>query len=312
LPTPIFGLDVPAGGGWNNAGSPKSEIPIDLGPLRPAEEALRAERLGFDFISVNDHVLGEPLYEAWTVLAWLAAITSRIRVVPRVIGLPYREPTLLAKMAETLDRLSEGRLILGLGAGSGDAEYRAMGLPPDTVGHRVTALGEAIEIIRGLWSGEEFSFDGQRYHVDRARLLPEPEHRIPIWLGTERPRALRLTGRLGDGWFPSYGHPSPADAPASFRVIRTAALEAGRDPDAIEKIYNIGVSFDQEPQADLVGSPGEIADRLIDFCAIGFTGFNFKPFGDRQVQVQRLAEEVLPDVREAVAVTHRVAGEHAR
>jgi alkanesulfonate monooxygenase SsuD/methylene tetrahydromethanopterin reductase-like flavin-dependent oxidoreductase (luciferase family) len=303
--TPIFGLDIPAGGGWNTAGPPRTEIPAKLGQISPVDEVIRAESLGFDFVSVNDHMLGEPLYEGWTLLTWLAAVTSNIRVVPRVIGLPYREPAVLAKMAETLDRLSDGRLILGLGAGSGDEEYRAMGLPDDTVGMRISALEEAIKIIRGLWSQPEFTFEGHRYRTDHAILLPKPEHQIPIWLGTERPRALRLTGQTADGWFPSFGHPAPTEAAASIAALEAAAREAGRDPSLISKIYNIGVSFSQEPQADLVGSPRAITERLIDFWGLGFTGFNFKPYGDRQLQVERLAEEVLPAVRETLAANER-------
>jgi len=95
----------------------------------PVAQARTAEDLGFDFVSANDHVHGpDPRYEAWTMLSWIAAETSRIRVATRVLGLPYRSPAVVAKMAETFDRLSNGRLILGLGAGASDEEFRALGL----------------------------------------------------------------------------------------------------------------------------------------------------------------------------------------
>src|SRR5437867_5920593 len=95
----------------------------------PVAQARRAEELGFDFVSANDHPSGTtPTFELWTMLAWIAAATSRIRVASRVLGVPYRPPAMVAKMAETLDRLSGGRLILGMGGGSGDEELRAFGL----------------------------------------------------------------------------------------------------------------------------------------------------------------------------------------
>ena len=110
----VFGLDV-------STSAAPGEDPLD--------RARRAEELGFDFVSANDHPSGtNPTFELWTLLAWLAAGTSRIRVASRVLGVPYRAPPMVAKMAESLDRLSGGRLILGMGGGSGDEEMRAFGL----------------------------------------------------------------------------------------------------------------------------------------------------------------------------------------
>src|SRR4051812_4572240 len=112
MPDPLFGLDLPA-----------------TTDLDPAAEGRRAEALGFDFVSSSDHPEGtQPTHEVWTMLSWVAAATSRIRVATRVLGVPYRAPAMVAKMAETLDRLSGGRLILGLGGGYADEEFRAFGL----------------------------------------------------------------------------------------------------------------------------------------------------------------------------------------
>ncbi|HUR04841.1 MAG TPA: LLM class flavin-dependent oxidoreductase, partial [Nonomuraea sp.] len=119
----------------------------------PVGDARLAEELGFDFVSTSDHPCGtSPTYEIWTLLTWIAAATSRIRVATRVLGVPYRPPAMVAKMAESLHRLSGGRLILGLGGGYSDEEFRAFGLGVPTPREKVDGMVEAIHIIRGLWS----------------------------------------------------------------------------------------------------------------------------------------------------------------
>src|SRR5205823_2778371 len=139
--------------------------------IGPVETARAAEELGFDFVSASDHPCGSnPTYETWTMLGWVAAATSRVRVASRVLGLPYRAPAMVAKMAETLSRLSEGRLILGLGGGYSDNEFRAFGLGVPTPAEKITGLEEALTIIKGLWSQSRFSFDGQRYQTEEADL----------------------------------------------------------------------------------------------------------------------------------------------
>jgi alkanesulfonate monooxygenase SsuD/methylene tetrahydromethanopterin reductase-like flavin-dependent oxidoreductase (luciferase family) len=280
----LLGLDIPAAGGLDD----------------PAGAAADAEALGFDFISNNDHVLGrDPRYEGWTLLAWLTAATSRVRVVSRVLGVPYRNPALVAKMAESLDRLSGGRLVLGLGAGSGEAEYRAMGMPDASLAARVTDLADTIETLRGLWTGEPFSYSGRAFGLDDAQIAPRAEHPIPIWLGASGPRGLDLIGRAADGWIPSLPYVSPADAPGKIASIRRAAAQVGRDADALDLIYNVEVAFDANAAADLAGPPAQLADQLRGFLALGFSGFNFLVVGpDRSAGVDRLAREVVPLLRQ--------------
>jgi alkanesulfonate monooxygenase SsuD/methylene tetrahydromethanopterin reductase-like flavin-dependent oxidoreductase (luciferase family) len=277
------------------------DVPTRIGEVSdPAEAAREAERLGFDFVSVNDHLLGSgPRYEGWTLLAWLARATSRLRVASRVLGVPYRHPVQVAKMAETLDRLSNGRLILGLGAGSGEAEYVAMGLGAGGIRERVQGLEEAVALIRGLWTSSAFTHDGERYRVVDAELEPKPGHHIPVWLGAVGPRGLDLVGRSADGWIPSLGTVQPDRAAGMIARIRAAAAAAGRNADEIARVYNIEVSFTAPPEAELVsGPPAAVAERLIGFLRLGFTGFNFLVDGpDRNDQVARLAEEVIPAVR---------------
>jgi alkanesulfonate monooxygenase SsuD/methylene tetrahydromethanopterin reductase-like flavin-dependent oxidoreductase (luciferase family) len=290
MPDLLFGLDLPA---LADSGSD------------PVAEARQAEALGFDFVSTSDHPCGtQPTYETWTMLSWVAANTTRIRVATRVLGVPYRPPAILAKMAETLDRLSHGRLILGLGGGYSDEEFRAFGLKVPTPRDKVDGLAEAIQITRGLWSQPAFTFPGRLYQTYAADLQPKPEQHIPIWLGTFGDRALTLTGRLADGWIPSLGMAPPERIPAMRARILAGARAADRPPEAITCTYNLGIRIDEQapPQPSTVsGAPGAVTDELIGFVKLGFTALNFQPIGpDRREQIERLAREVIPAVRAGI------------
>jgi alkanesulfonate monooxygenase SsuD/methylene tetrahydromethanopterin reductase-like flavin-dependent oxidoreductase (luciferase family) len=268
----------------------------------PAAEARDAEELGFDFVSVNDHPCGiVPTYETWTMLAWMAAGTSRIRVAPRVLGVPYRPPPMVAKMAETLNRLSGGRLILGLGGGASDEEFRAFGLGVPTPKEKIDGLEDAVRIIRGLWSTPDFTFEGRRYRTTLANLEPKPDHRIPIWLGTFGIRGLAVTGRFADGWIPSLGFAPPDQVSAMRERVLSAAREAGRQPEEITCCYNLEVRVDGESDARprvVTGTPDELAERLHGFVRMGFGAMNFILMGpDQDEQREILAREVIPAIR---------------
>ena len=151
----IFGLDI----------SPR------LAFGAPVPRAQRDAALGFDFVSTSDHPCGdEPTYETWTMLTWIAASTQRLRIATRVLGVPYRPPAMVAKMAETLDRLAGGRLILGLGGGYSDEEFRAFGLGVPTPREKVDGMVDAIHIMRGLWSQAELTYTGSRYRTEQAAM----------------------------------------------------------------------------------------------------------------------------------------------
>jgi alkanesulfonate monooxygenase SsuD/methylene tetrahydromethanopterin reductase-like flavin-dependent oxidoreductase (luciferase family) len=235
------------------------------------------------------------------MLSWIAASTSRIRVATRVLGVPYRNPAVVAKMAETLHRLSGGRLILGLGGGYSDEEFRAFGLDERSPRDKVDGLEEAIHIARGLWSDRDFSFRGRLSRTDHAEMEPKPERPIPIWLGTYGRRGLEITGRLADGWIPSLGFAPPEEVKAMRDRVIGSARAAGRDPEEITCVYNVGILVDEgaEAQTDVVsGSPDAVVERLLDFLRIGFAGLNFIPAGGNQrEQVERLAREVIPALR---------------
>jgi alkanesulfonate monooxygenase SsuD/methylene tetrahydromethanopterin reductase-like flavin-dependent oxidoreductase (luciferase family) len=270
----------------------------------PVRDAQTAETLGFDFVSASDHLHGaSPTYETWTMLSWIAAATSRIGVATRVLGLPYRNPAVLAKMAETFDRLSGGRLILGLGAGAADEEFRGFGLDVRPPRDKVDGLAEAIRIIRGVWTQPSFTFGGRLYRTEAAELTPKPERRIPIWLGTFGNRALDVTGRLADGWIPSLGHASPEQVQVMRARMLAAARAAGRDPAEITCAYNLQVRLEDRPGSDpgmVSGPTAAVAERLLEFAGMGFSTLNLITAGPGEdEQLERIAREVIPAVRSA-------------
>jgi probable F420-dependent oxidoreductase len=270
----------------------------------PVADARRAEQLGFDFVSASDHLHGEqPTFEPWTMLSWIAAATSRVRVATRVLAVPYRQPAVVAKMAESLDRLSGGRLILGLGGGALDEEFRAFGLGVRSPRDKVDGLEEAVRVIRGLWSQPTFTFDGRLYRADGAELEPKPDHRIPVWLGTYGRRALALTGRLADGWIPSLGYAPPEQVTVMRERVLAAARQAGRDPGEITCAYNLEVRVDEHAGARpsvVSGPPDAVTERLLGFLELGFTALNLIPAGPgKDDQTERLARDVLPALRAA-------------
>jgi alkanesulfonate monooxygenase SsuD/methylene tetrahydromethanopterin reductase-like flavin-dependent oxidoreductase (luciferase family) len=178
----------------------------------------------------------------------------------------------MAKMAETLDRLSSGRLILGPGGGSSNDEFRALGLPVPSRRDKVDGLEEAIAITRGLWSQRSFTYRGRLYRTDVAELEPKPDRRIPIWLGVFGNRALALTGRVADGWIPTLEAAPPERVAVMRERILASARDAGRDPGAVTCAYNLEVRVDEDPttKPSVVAGPADaVVDRLIGFVELG-------------------------------------------
>lgn len=205
------------------------------------ETAALADELGFDLVGVQDHPYQRRFFDTWTLLVAIAMRTQRITVFPDVANLPLRPPAMLAKAAASLDILSGGRLELGLGAGGFWDAIKAYGGPVRTPAESVSALEEAIHVIRLLWSGQHgIKFTGKFYSLAGAHSGPVPTHPIGIWLGAYRPRMLSLIGRLADGWVPSLGYVQPNDLTEGNRRIDEAASAAGRDPRSIRRILNAG------------------------------------------------------------------------
>ena len=164
--------------------------------------AQEVERLGLDYVAVQDHPYQRRFVDTWTLLSMIAAVTSRVGIFPDVANLPLRPPAVMAKAAASIDVLSGGRFELGLGAGAFWDAIAAYGGPRRAPGESLAALAEAIEVIRMVWSGERnLRFDGQHYHLRGAHSGPVPEHPIGIWLGVYGPRAA--PGGAGGRWLGS-------------------------------------------------------------------------------------------------------------
>jgi alkanesulfonate monooxygenase SsuD/methylene tetrahydromethanopterin reductase-like flavin-dependent oxidoreductase (luciferase family) len=267
----------------------------------PAADARHAEDLGFDLVTVMDHLPGSrPAFETWTEMTWVAAATERILVGSNVLGMPYRHPAVTAKMAETLQGLSGGRLVLGIGGGGSNAEFAAFGLPARPPKEKVDAFEEGVEIIRRLWAGGPVTFEGEHYSVRQAEISPLPEALIPLWFGVYGPRSLRLAGRLANGWLPSYRFAPPDRWVEGRDRIRRAAEEAGRDPDAIDYAYNIGVRVDERAEQRpgmIAGPPDQVTEGLEAILELGVTFPVIWTAGEGVEQRERLAKEVLPNLR---------------
>jgi alkanesulfonate monooxygenase SsuD/methylene tetrahydromethanopterin reductase-like flavin-dependent oxidoreductase (luciferase family) len=235
------------------------------------------------------------------MLAFIAAATERIGLATRVLGIPYRAPAMVAKMAETLDRLSGGRLILGLGGGSGDDEHRAFGLGVRTPKEKTDGLIEAVDIIRGLWHEASFSYRGHLYHTEEATITPRPSRAIPIWLGTFAPRGLALTGRNADGWIPSYGYAPPEQIVGMRDLVLRAAEEAGRDRSEITCAYNVEVTVAprvERVDGELIGPPDYLIEQSAALLDLGFSVINFMTASEgHDDQMARIAAEIVPALR---------------
>jgi alkanesulfonate monooxygenase SsuD/methylene tetrahydromethanopterin reductase-like flavin-dependent oxidoreductase (luciferase family) len=280
--------------------------------LRPdldvVAEALHAERLGFDLVTLHGDVLqgSAASYETWTLLTWVAAHTTHIRIAPVVLALPNRHPAVLAKMSETLQHLTDGRLVLTLGSGAAINEpaFRAFGLAQRSSAAKVAALEEAIDVLRGLWSISSFSYAGQHFRLESATIEPKPSHPIPIWLGVFGDRMIDLVGRKADGWLPTFQFLAPEQAYRKLERIRMVAEDAGRNPDELTYAYNVPVLVEDgssTARGQIAGSAAEVAQQLAEFVRHGFTFLNLWPSGAGATQRERLAKEVLPMVRDLLA-----------
>jgi len=267
--------------------------------IQVLELAELAEALGLDLVAIQDHPYQRRFLDTWTLLSAIGARTRSIRLAPDVASLPLRPPVMLAKAAASLDLITEGRVALGLGAGAFWDAIAGAGGPRRTPKEAVDALVEAIAILRGFWAGGPFSFSGEHYQVPGTKAGPVPAHPIAIWLGAYRPRMLRLTGQLADGWLPSLGSMGPAELRSLNAQIDEAAAGAGRDPKAVRRLVNIYGTFGDSPEL-LQGSPADWAEQLADL-ALAFGMSTFILGTDDPDQARRYAEEVAPRVRELVA-----------
>jgi alkanesulfonate monooxygenase SsuD/methylene tetrahydromethanopterin reductase-like flavin-dependent oxidoreductase (luciferase family) len=281
-----------------------SDVP---GVLRLARQV---DDLGLDLIGIQDHPYQRRFLDAWTLLTAVAMQTRRVHVFPDVASLPLRPPAVLAKSAASLDLLSGGRFELGIGAGAFWDAIAAMGGPRRSPGEAFAAIGEAIQVIRLIWSGERgVRFAGKHYQLAGVHSGPQPAHDIGIWIGATGPKMLDLIGRAADGWIPSSSYVTPEQLPAMQRIIDEGAGHAGRAPNTIRRLYNVmGNITDGDSHGFLDGPVAQWVDELIALVVErGMDTFIFAPSADPVGQLARFANEVAPRVRERVASERKMA-----
>jgi probable F420-dependent oxidoreductase len=292
--------------------------------------AQRAEELGFFCVTVADHIVfpkniaspypytldgrfpgrGHHL-EQVTALAFLAGATQRIRLVTSVMIAPYRHPVVVAKMLSTLDFLSRGRVILGLGVGWMREEFQLVGAPRFEERGRVT--DEYIRAFKELWTKENPSFEGTYCNFSELAFSPKPAQKphIPIWIGGHSDRALRRAAELGDGWHPIGGVPTvplePEDLETRLEKLAGYARAAGRNPKEIRvafkaSLFDRGIEARAGQRRRFVGNAEEIASDVRDYQRAGVDCLILDVRSSDPArslgQLDWLAGEVLPRVKD--------------
>jgi alkanesulfonate monooxygenase SsuD/methylene tetrahydromethanopterin reductase-like flavin-dependent oxidoreductase (luciferase family) len=246
------------------------EVEREVAREELAAMARAVEECGFDSVWVGDHLLyrgpDRGPWDCWTTLAWLAGITERIELGPLVACTAFHPPGLLARMAAATHELAGGRLVLGLGAGWNEDEFRAFGIPFD---HRVSRFEEAFQILRRLLAGERVTFHGRYHDAEDAVLLPRPATRPKLMIGANAPRLLSIALPHVDAWntwFTRYGN-TPEGFAEHNAGIDEAARRCGRDPREIERSACVFVAVEgagtrQNDDSVRAVAAGELAEHL--------------------------------------------------
>jgi len=289
--------------------------------------AKRAEASGFhslwcsDHFFLNDKSEARNCLECWTVLSALARDTETLRLGPLVSCVSYRYPSLLAKIAASVDHLSGGRLEFGLGAGWKEPEYEAYGIPFPPAGERVSQLDEALHVVKAMWTRARADFAGEHFQIKDAFCAPKPTQkpRPPIWVGGGKPRVLEIMARHADGvnFIP---FPTAQGYASTLKELERACNRLGRDPRELTKSHftqmivagdesaleqtlkgfadKAGQSVDEfrakRPQV-FIGTPPEVVKQMTAFVDLGVTQFMLMfPFEHELDMLQLVAERVLP------------------
>ena len=298
----------------------------DLTLIRDAVR--RAEELGYDSLWVQDQVHGRaPLFESVSLLTYAAALTARVKLGVSVIVFPTRNPVVLAKTLSSLDQLSQGRAIVGLGLGppvQTKEFYQAFGVEPK---ERVRRFTQGLTIMKSLWTQSATDFEGDFAHLQGASMEPKPvqQPHPPIWIGGQHPNALRRAVQLGDG-YTSAGPTPIKEYKAHVKLVRQYLDEEGRDPDTFPISRRVYLAVDKDEarakavlqnwfakrypwmvarNPDLIddlgiwGSPERVTEGLIDVASGGARTLILNPLKDYIEQMEVLAEEVIPNVTAA-------------
>jgi len=272
-----------------------------------AAMARAAEEVGFDSIWVGDHLLyrgdwrrERGPWEAWTLLAGLAAVTHRVRLGPLVACAGFHAPAMLAKMAATVDEVSGGRLVLGLGAGWNRVEFDAFGLPFD---HRASRFEEAFAVIRRLLAGERVTLHGRFFDVDDAVLLPAPARRPVLMIGSSGERVLRAALPHVDAWntwFDLYGN-TPEGFAAETAKIDEVAVRAGREPREIERSACVHVMLDRSANERPVDPMCPPLEGSLERIAAGLRGMKEAGADEVILVLTPITEASIRELGEVVA-----------
>lgn len=289
------------------------------------QAAQQAEALGYDSLWAADRIIipwqidtlypyskdatfivpaDRPFFEPLTCLAFLAGCTERIRLGMSVMVLPYRHPLYWAKIATTLDHLSSGRLIMGVGVGWMEEEFNALGAP---FAERGKVSDEQLRLLERLWRDEKIAFEGDHYAVNDIAFSPKPfqKPRIPLWVGGEGRLAQRRAGRYGDAWFPYFVRITPEELARRFEHAKQCAREANKNPDALTLACCLPIELTvtdvpQEPDY-LKGSTKQVSQALKRFRDIGVAhiGLQFMVprWPERRQQIELFAKEALPELK---------------
>ena len=286
----------------------------EIGGTQIVEAARMAERAGFDWVSCSDHVavpvsraaaMGASWFDAGSTLAFVAGATTRIRLLSHVLVLPYRHPLVIAKQYGTLDHLSGGRLILGVGSGHLRPEFKVLGADFE---RRGTVSDEYIRIFKTLWTQDPASFEGEFYRFEALRCLPQPVQKPhpPIWIGGHSAPALRRAARLGDGWHPVGANPAvplrPAELRASLDQLFRMTEAEGRDPSALTisfkaPVYDPSVTtLTGSERRPFSGTPQQIADDIGAYEKAGVSelvfDFRSERLDDALERMERFAQTI--------------------
>jgi alkanesulfonate monooxygenase SsuD/methylene tetrahydromethanopterin reductase-like flavin-dependent oxidoreductase (luciferase family) len=262
-----------------------------------------ADEARFDHCWAMDHLatiggIGDdkPIFDGWELLAGMAVATTHVRIGLLVTGITYRNPALLAKIATTVDHLSNGRLEFGIGAAWAANEHEMYGI--SGLDHRVGLFSEGLQVIRSLWTEERTNFDGRYYKMSNAVANPKPIQKPypPIWVGSGGPAMLKLTARHADVWNASGSAGRDVEsAIGGSQQLEEACAAIGRDPDEIRRSVQVPASSD----------PNETVDRVRAFAEAGFTeviimlsGGGMPTSADPVHTAAMLAEQVLPQLRD--------------
>ena len=274
--------------------------------------AQRAEALGFRDLWVTENTLDHvTCFDPVVILTYAAAVTSRIRLGASVVVLAVHDPRMVAHQWATLDYVSNGRAILGVGLGR-EHHYREFEVPE---AGRVTRFREEVALIKALWTQERTTFHGRFYHLDNATMSPKGVQRphLPLWMGVGHPNAVRRTAELADGWMGSGGS-SIAEFGQSVPILKEALAKAGRDPEAFPISKRLFMAVDERedvarrellrwftevyhnpPGTDasgIYGTPEQVREKLERVIALGANHLLLNPVSRHTEQVEALAEIV--------------------